>query len=198
MNIPSSRNATEIVTACLVPGERLLWAGRPKQGFALRGWDILSWPLSILAAIMGTLLTVMQWREPGNPGVLIFALLWTAGAYYAAIGRFVIDRWQRSMTYYAVTDQRAIILTKESPDYIRSIDLKTVKEISHSRRSDSTGTLEFNRPGLNSFQRRLDVGRGAALPSMDIDLTPAFEMIANAREVRDLIVQAQQEAQQRP
>lgn len=191
-------DAVAVIMPYLAPGEQLLWAGRPKQGLALRGWDIVYWPLSILMAAVGTFITIMEWRDPGNPGVLIFVLLWTAGAYYAAIGRFVIDRWQRSMIFYAVTDRRAIILTGDSTDDIESIYLSTLKEVTYTRRSDNTGTLEFDRPRVFTIQGRFDTGRGMSWPRQIYRLTPAFEMIADARAVRDLIEQAQQAAQHRP
>ncbi len=194
MNIPMPRDASEIINAYLGPGERLLWAGRPKQGFALRGWDIVHWPLSLFACVAGTILTIHEWREPGNVGVLIFVILWTIATYYAAFGRFFVDRWQRSLTYYAVTDRRAIILTRAGPDHIQSVYLNILKEVTYTRRSDGTGTLEFDRPGYSTIQGRWDMWRGATFPWDN--LTPAFEMITGAREVRDLIVQAQQHASQ--
>jgi hypothetical protein len=195
MTATLSSDAAAVMTAHLAPGERLLWAGRPKQGFALRGWDIVYWPLSLLMVVAGTYITVVEWRKPGATGTLIFVLLWTAAAYYAAFGRFFMDRWQRSLTYYAVTDRRAIILTRENPDYIQSINLSTLKKVTYSRRSDNTGTLEFDRPSVFTFQGRLDTARGSSFPSMQPELTPAFEMIADARQVRDLIEQTQQALQ---
>ena len=195
MTATLSSDAAAVMTAHLAPGELLLWAGRPKQGFALRGWDIVYWPLSLLMVVAGTYITVVEWRNPGNTGTLIFVLLWTAAVYYAAFGRFLMDRWQRSLTYYAVTDRRAIILTRETPAYIQSINLSTLKKVTYSRRGDDTGTLEFDRPSVFTFQGRLDTARGASFPSMQSELTPAFEMIADAREVRDLIEQTQQALQ---
>jgi hypothetical protein len=191
MNPSLASDAAAAMTAHLAPGERLLWAGQPKQGFALRGWDILYWPFSILMAVVGTILTVVELRAPSEPGAIVFALLAMLAGYYGTVIRYFVDRWQRSTTYYAVTDRRALILTRESPDYIQSIDLSTLKEVTYTRRGDNTGTLEFDRPSYFTIQGRYDTGRGASLPFMEPALTPAFEMIPNAREVRDLIVQTQ-------
>lgn len=195
MNASLSSDTAAVMTAHLAPGEQLLWAGRPKQGFALRGWDIVYWPLSLLMVVAGTYITVVEWRKPGDTGTLIFVLLWTAVAYYAAFGRFFMDRWQRSLTYYAVTDRRAIIATRENPTHIQSIDLRALKKVTYSRRSDNTGTLEFDRPSIFTIQGRYDTGRGMSYPAMEYWLTPAFEMITDARQVRDLIEQTQQALQ---
>jgi hypothetical protein len=121
-------------------------------------------------------------------------LLITLVGLYGAVIRFFVDRWQRSLTYYALTDQRAIILTRENPPDVRSVYLNTLKEVTYSHRSDGTGTLEFDRPGYATIQGRYDTGRGAGFPFMDSWLTPAFEMVANGREVRDLILQARDAA----
>lgn len=67
--------------------------------------------------------------------------------------------------------------------------------MTYSRRSDDTGTLEFDRPSVFTIQGRYDTGRGGGLPFMEPELTPAFEMIADARAVRDLIEQVQQALQ---
>lgn len=190
MTIPASRDATAIITACLLPGERLLWAGRPKQGFALRGWDIVNVPVAAVAAVVGTMLTIAEFRQPSEPIAPFIALFMALVGYYAAVVRFFVDRWQRSLTYYALTDQRAIILTRKSPPNVRSVYLNALKEVTYSHRSDGTGTLEFDRPGYGTIQGRYDMGRGAGFPFTDLWLTPAFEMVANGREVRDLVLQA--------
>lgn len=190
-----SPDAVDMMTSHLAPGERLLWAGQPKQGFALRGWDILHWPLSILMAVVGTFVTVIELREPSEPGAIVAALIMAFAGYYAAVVRFFVDRWQRSTIYYAVTDSRAIILTGESADDIQSVYLSTLKEVTYTHRGDDTGTLEFDRPSVFTIQGRYDTFRGASWPRLGYRLTPAFEMIADAREVRDLIVQARNAAQ---
>lgn len=186
---------SHILAPHLVSGERLLWAGQPKQGFALRGWDIVNVPVAAVAAVAGTMLTIVEFRQPSQPIAPFIALFMALIGYYAAVIRFFVDRWQRSLTHYALTDQRAIILTRESLPDVRSVYLNTLKEVTYSHRSDGTGTLEFDRPSVFTIQGRNDTGRGMSLPFMDSWLTPAFEMVANGREVRDLILQARDAAQ---
>lgn len=105
----------------------------------------------------------------------------------------LVDARKRAQTYYGLTNARAIILSIGEPTNLRAVDLKLLKEITFIRRSDHTGTLEFDRPGCLSYRRRLDMKRGANSPWMSMDplRTPAFEMIANPHEVYDLIVQTQ-------
>lgn len=49
MNVPSA--AFSALTPHLRPGERLLWAGRPKQGLLLRGEDVWLIPFSLVAKL---------------------------------------------------------------------------------------------------------------------------------------------------
>ena len=187
--------ASTIIATHLLPGERLLWAGRPKQGFALRGWDILYLPMSISMVIIGSVLTVYEFQTGNDSGVLLFVTIWTVGAFYFAFGRFLVDKWKRSNTYYALTNERAIILTNKRSPSVQSVSLTTLKEITATRRADGTGTIEFDRPSFLSFRGQFDAGRGASWPFYNDLITPAFEMIAAPFEVRELTLQARDEAQ---
>jgi hypothetical protein len=196
--MPKPNDPTVVITPHLSPGERLLWAGRPKQGFALRGWDILFVPMSLLMVIIGSVITVVEFRQLGGTGVLLFVVVWMIGSYWFAFGRFFYDARKRARTYYALSDARVIVVSGEASYDIRAIQLKVLREVTFTRRADDTGTLEFDRPGFLSYRGRFDSGRGMDWPWFSLDplRSMAFEMIANPREVYDLIVRAQQHALQ--
>ena len=200
MNIPSSRNATEIVTACLVPGERLLWTGRPKQGFALRGSDsffILGMTLLVVCAI-GVI--IAMWRQMGVTS-LQFSLLFLLSPVTFIATQYWFDAKLRGRTFYGVTNQRAIIVNYWLRQETQSVYYKDLLELRPTQRWDHTGTLEFmidlgrfnpSQRGIFGYNRR-----DLWLPGIQhyrFPIPPAFEMIANPLEVEQLILKAWDEA----
>lgn len=185
-----------IITSHLVPGEHILWVGQPKQGFALRGWDVVYVPFSLFMVIAGSTITVVELRRLSDPGLLLFVIFWTIGAYWLAFGRFFYDARKRACTYYALTNARVIAISGNSSYDVRAIQLNKLKEVTFTKRSDGTGTLEFDRPGFFSFRTRFDLERGMDVPwlSMDPLRSMAFEMITDAREVYNLILQTREAA----
>src|SRR6478735_6022360 len=99
----------------LQPGEKVLWTGRPDPGRLLSSKDAYLIPFSLMwggFAIVwegGVLLTMA-----GANGAPIFVALWgipfVVAGQYLIWGRFLVKRWDRRRTVYAVTDQRVLVL----------------------------------------------------------------------------------------
>lgn len=201
MNIPPSRDATEIVTACLVPGEQLLWAGRPKQGFALRGQDLFFILFMTVMVMVATWIIMDMWRQLGVAS-LPYSLLFLLPPVGFTPMRYWFDAKLRGRTFYGVTNRRAILVTYWLRQDMSAIDLKNLRELRLTRRWDETGTLEFI-PTQSQVSRLWGGGlarydRGALwMPGAGFWrlLTPlAFEMIADPLEVEQLILKARDEA----
>ena len=84
--------------------EKLLWAGRPCQGFVFRPVDAFLIPLSLMwggfavfwegsVLVMGAPVFFTLW---GIPFVLV--------GCYLVFGRFYVDAWQREKTSYGLTN----------------------------------------------------------------------------------------------
>jgi hypothetical protein len=179
----------------LLPGERLLWNGRPKQGLLLRGEDIWLIPFSLIWSLV-TLSGITPRLASGASQFNLVDLLFLAAGIYLLFGRFLIDGWLRSRTYYGVTDKQAIIVTRGFSQDIRFVNLRTLSDLKLSERRNGKGTIEFGKPRVGLFGGR--AYRGMPWPGADQYLVPAFEMIADARQVHDLIVQTQRHAQYGP
>lgn len=169
--------------------ERLLWSGFPCQGVMFRGQDILMIPFSLMwggfaifweatAVIDNTPLFFKLW---GIPFVLV-------GLWLIA-GRFFTEAWSRARTVYGVSSRRVLIISGLFRRQTRSLELLGLSEINISERPDGSGTITFGpNPGLMS----LTMPRG--WPGSSQYLSPAFEGIARAREVLQIIRNAQRAA----
>ena len=62
---------------------------------------------------------------------------------YLIVGRFFADARQRAKTYYGLTNQRVIIVSGLLAQAVKSLQLRTLSDVSLSERSDGTGTITF-------------------------------------------------------
>ena len=171
----------------LDPGERLLWSGRPGQGIRFRPSDGLFIPFSLLWGGFAFFweFTVFRMNAPlvfrlwGVPFVLV-------GLYLIA-GRFFWDARRRARAVYAVTDRRIILVEGGSRRSTRTLNLKTLNEVTLSERGDGSGDVVLGTMPLGStFARGNRPGAGAEVPTL--------EFLPRAREVYDIIRHAQARA----
>lgn len=99
----------------LLPGEEILWQGRPAPGVMLRWADIYVIPFSIfwLGGVLSMLFVPGHngvWFVP-VPSTLILIPFIIFGLHITA-GRFVLEYWQLRRTRYFITGRRIHILTK--------------------------------------------------------------------------------------
>ncbi len=123
--------------------EQLLWYGRPKQGIRLRAIDALLIPFSLMwcgfaifwevtALTMGAPFFFALW---GIPFVLV-------GLYFV-FGRFLVEAKGREKTYYGVTDERIIIVSGLFSRKVKSLNLRTLSDVSLTEKADGSGTITF-------------------------------------------------------
>ena len=173
----------QVIAAQLGSGERLLWAGRPRQGIFLRPSDGYLIPFSLLWGGFAIYWEygVITSESPflysiwGIPFVLI--------GLHIMLGRFFVDAQQRSKTYYGLTNQRVIIVHGLLSRAVKSLQLRTVSDISLDERADGRGTITFG--GADA--------RSAAPGWPGADQAPTFDSIPQARDVFDRIWKAQRE-----
>ena len=167
----------------IVGNEKVLWTGIPKQGIMFRGSDIFLIPFSLLWGGFAFFWEFMALSSIGNlddPFGLIFPLFgipFVLVGIYLIIGRFFVDAYIRSRTYYGLTDSRAIIIGGLFGRQIRSLNLNSTANISLKEGSDDRGTLIF---GQDSAGAAFAVG---GWPMGSGQKAPRFESIAGARHV---------------
>jgi|SRR5208337_235727 len=168
-------------------GERLLWSGRPRQGIFFRPSDIFVVPFSLF---WGGFAFFWEYTAvTSNKSQFLFPLFgipFVLIGIYIIAGRFFVDSYQRSRTYYGVTDQRALILSGIMARQLKAISLQNLNEISLTERSDGSGDISFG-----SIDPMYAMWRGTEWPGMSSRLVPTFEFIEGVRTVYDLIKKAQ-------
>jgi hypothetical protein len=137
----------------LQPDERLLWAGRPNAGRLFTLIDLYLVPFSLLwggFAIFWEALVVSSALSRGNPGDIVpilFGLIFVAIGLYMIFGRFIVKRYTRRHTYYAVTDRRVFVVSTALRRTVRSASLKRLPGLELSTGRGTRGTVTFGRWG---------------------------------------------------
>lgn len=180
------------IIAALDRGERVVWSGRPRQGLMLRGIDAFAIPFALLwtsIPLVGALSTL---RGPkGNYFALIPTLPFILIGLYILVGRFFIDAAQRRRTFYALTNERILIVSGMWTRNVRSLSLGSLGQIDVSARASGDGTIKFGSSAFGSFSL-------AGWPGTKGYLPPMFEMIPDAAAVAKLIRDAQRAANAPP
>ena len=166
-------------------GERLLWAGQPRQGLFLRATDWVQIPFSLL---WGGFACFWEWSAFQTDAPLFFRL-WGVpfvliGIYLVA-GRFFVDARLRSKTYYALTSERAIILSGWLITRTTSLQLRAMPGVSLIESPGGFGTITF---GATTPWWAGSPG----WPGSRYRISPAFDSIAEVRYVYDTLRRAQQ------
>ncbi len=173
----------------LARNEKLLWSGQPRGGIKFRAADALMIPFSLMWGGFAVFWEASVLKD-GAPG---FFALWgvpfvLVGAYLI-VGRFFVDAWQRARTYYALTDQRAIIISGIMSRQVKSLPLRAMSDITLSERADGSGSITL---GPSSGPYTWFAGSG--WPGTGRYQPPAFQMIENVRQVHTMLRDAQANA----
>ncbi len=120
----------------LLNSERVLWSGQPKQGLTISGKDTLLIPFSLLWGGFAIFWNAMVWLAPfemdtgGTPTWFfkLWGLPFLAIGLYLGVGRFFHDATLRKKLFYAVTDQRILVLRRAK---ITSLDIRRLRVLNY-------------------------------------------------------------------
>ena len=193
------RDAATELTSDLDAGERLLWSGRPAQGILFRSSDIFLIPFSLLwggfaifwevAALAATWDSDAQTPDMVRHAFPLFGLPFVAIGLYLIAGRFFVDRAQRRKTLYGITDRRVIIRSGLFRRTTKSLNLRTLSDVTLSERSDRRGTITLGpTAGLYSWFQ------GTSWPGMGGHVAPSLDTIEDAKDVYNILRRAQSAA----
>jgi len=169
----------------LLPGERLVWAGKPKSGLMLTARDGFLIPFSLM---WGGFAIFWEWSvldstRGNSPGgfFALWGIPFVLAGLYLILGRFFVDAWARARTAYGVTGQRILILRDGPFGKFTALAIDRLPELSLNERADGSGTIRFG--GDSIFGRR----NGFSGWSPALDGTPQFLAVPDARAVFDQI-----------
>jgi len=183
-------DATTILKSELGSGERLIWAGQPRQGTIFRPSEIFMTPFALL---WGGFAFFWEWQviQKGAPAFFVlFGIPFVLIGIYLIAGRFILEAKQRERTYYGVTNERVLIISGLLGRKIKSLSLHNLSDLSLTEGSNGEGSVLFGSgaPFSSWFSGF------SAWPGMDAYMAPRFDLIPNAKSVYNTIRNAQRSA----
>lgn len=163
----------------LNPGEKIIWSGKPRQGFLLHRSDVFFIPFSLLwtaLALWMEYATLVSLRPIQEKFWSIFSL---SVAAYLLVVRFLVDAVYRGFAFYALTNRRILIHTGLLKTTLTSLPLAAQKEIHLDLRKDGSGDILFGPLDPNAWMYT-----GGGWPGLGrMAKTPAFELLQDPQAV---------------
>lgn len=172
--------------ANLATDEKLIWTGRPKTGFVLRSSDAFLIPFSLFWAGFAVFweTSVVYGEAP------FFFMLWGIPfllvGLYITIGRFWVDAKKRANTIYGITSDRIIIKSGIFSRDIKSLNIRSLSDISLSEKKDGSGSITIGPTDMRYMMMQGMEWPGAKQP-------PRLELIQDVKKVYDVIIGVQRQ-----
>lgn len=182
----TGHSPTPEITKELSPGEKLLWSGRPAQGVKFRGNDFFLVPFSLLWCGFAIFWEFSVYQSNAPFMFKLWGVPFVTVGMYIVLGRFFADAAQRAKTFYAVTNERIIIVTNFFGNKTKTLNLRTLSDVSLSEKPGGEGTVTFG--PTNPMFAFLG---NSSWPGMSRNATPCFDSIENARTVYGIVMAAQ-------
>lgn len=182
----------------LFPGESVLWTGQPETSVVFHTSDIFMIPFSLMWGGFALFWEAMVLNMfPGtsthssDKGISWFMALWGVPfillGQYMIWGRFIQQHFVKKKTFYALTEQRAIVVQTGGSRKSASARLDQIPSIQKTVRKDGIGTLTFGIP-VQTRNSTKSVNL-ATMPNMSGP--PVFLDIKDAEVVYQYALQAQ-------
>jgi len=117
----------------------------------------------------------------------LWGIPFVAVGLYIIFGRFFFDAAMRKETYYAVTDQRVVILKQLFGRNIASFPYAGLANLNLTERGDGSGDILFGSPNFTTQFA------GSGWPGTGRNMIPGFYLVPDARQVFDRIRQLQKQ-----
>ena len=170
----------------LSSGEKLIWAGKPKTGIRLRNSDAFLIPFSLLWGGFAIFWETSVLSAGAPFPFALFGIPFILVAFYITIGRFFVDAKKRGNTIYGITPDRIIIRSGVFSVETKSLNIRTISDITINEKTDKSGTIT-----LGPVDLRYTMMQGIEWPGTK--QTPRLEFIEDVKNVYDKIIELQRQ-----
>jgi hypothetical protein len=122
--------------------EKILWSGQPEQNLFLTVRNIVQ---IIFALVwLGITGSVGYFAiESFDIFTMLFLVPFVLIGLYLLFGSFIYSDYQKKRTYYAVTNQRVLILINSSNKVVKSKLISQIPVLNKTTNKDGIGTIQF-------------------------------------------------------
>ena len=129
----------QFCNAYILPGEHILWRGRPEKGKYFSGQDFIMIPFSIFWLGFSLFWEVAA-IQSGIPFMMLWGLPFVGIGIYLLFGRYLHAACLRSKTFYVVTNKKLIIKNGNRITTYQTQDLPPMTLRMHN---NGNGTISF-------------------------------------------------------
>ncbi|MCU0432095.1 MAG: PH domain-containing protein [Bacteroidia bacterium] len=165
----------------LIPNEVLVWSGKPKTGIIFRGSDLYLIPFSILWCGFAIFWETMVISSNAPFFFWIWGIPFILVGLYLTVGRFFIDAKKRENTVYGLTNERIIIISGIFSRNVKSLNIKTLTDVSFTEKADRSGTITLGTAAMGQT-----LLQGTDWPG--VKHTPQLEFIEDVKNVYAKII----------
>ena len=174
-----------------MPGETLLWSGRPRQGLFLRHSDAFLIPFSLLWGGFAIFWEYSVYRSGAPFFFMIFGGFFVLVGLYMMFGRFIVDALVRRKSYYGITKDRVLIVRQFPTSTTKSLGLSTLSDITKTTNRNRSGSIMFGPadPNVRWFP-------GFHWPGSNAQQMPQFDYIKDVDSVYETLLRAKKNQEQ--
>jgi hypothetical protein len=171
----------------LLDGEEILWMGKSDKWRIFTSQDWFTIPFSLFwGAIFMTIL--VMGLNSGKWIVLLIPHVWVG--FYLLFGRFILKILRKTHTYYAVTNQRILVMSNLFGRSLQAFSLFHVPTLEKHIGRGGVGTILFEpTPPKSWWSRNQPVPRSSAAMESFNQVPPGFYDIHDVDDVYRLIAQ---------
>ena len=132
----------------LLTGEKIVWQGQPDPSILFSRIDIFLIPFSLLWGGFALFweISVIYYGAPLS--FTLFGIPFVLIGLYMIFGRFIMKKYLKQRTYYAITNQRVLVLSNFIGRSMQAQFINHIPVMNKSVRKNGYGTIIFGNPSF--------------------------------------------------